>query len=229
MSCLVKTKIITVGARGSPLSRAQVEEVLAEIKAVHPDVVFEPIWRTTSGDRDLLTSLRTMDRTNFFTKEIDEMQLAGGCRLSVHSAKDLPEPLPKGLVMVALTRGVDPSDVVVFRDGETLHDLPKGARVGTSSARREQNIQAVRSDLRCGDIRGSVGERLAQLDHGVFDGVIMAEAALIRLKLTHRSRIPLPGECAAMQGQLAVLARAGDQEMIDLFRSIDTRPYCARS
>ncbi len=222
MSCSTKKKII-VGARGSPLSRVQMDEVLQELLQFHPDVEFEPIWITTTGDRDLKTSLRSLEKTDFFTKEIDALQLSEGCRLSVHSAKDLPNPLPKGLVIAALTKGVDPSDSIVLRSGETLETLPLGAKIGTSSERREKNIRDLRSDLVCVDIRGNIQARLALLDAGVVDGVVMAEAALIRLKLTHRTRIPLPGERAEHQGQLAVLALEDDEEMLKLFKAIDTR------
>lgn len=218
--------ILTVGARRSPLSRAQVEEVLLELRGFHPEVEFEVHWVETTGDRDLLTSLRTLDKTDFFTREIDALQLAGGCRLGVHSAKDLPDPLPKGLVLAALTKGVDPSDVIALRDGITMENMPRGAKIGTSSLRRENNIRALRSDLICVDIRGDVLVRLRLLDEGALDGVVMAEAALIRLKQTHRMRIPLPGESAPLQGQIAVLALEGDQEMLRLFQSIDAR--CVR-
>ena len=138
----------------------------------------------------------------------------------MHSAKDLPEPLPQGLEIVALTEGVDPSDVVVLRAGETLQSLAQ-YRIGTSSLRREQNVRELRGDLQCVDIRGSILDRLRQLDEGLFDGVVMAEAALIRLGLTGRNRIALSGERAPLQGQLAVLARQGDEEMRELFRCLD--------
>lgn len=214
---------LKVAARSSPLSRAQLEEVRQELKQFHPNIEFHPIWVETTGDKDLKTSLRTLEKTDFFTKEIDALQLSGLCRISIHSAKDLPEPLPKGLVLAALTKGVDPSDAIVLRDQETLQSLPYAAKIGTSSARREQNIKSLRSDLQCVDIRGTILTRLALLDQGYVDGVVMAEAALIRLKLTQRNRIPLLGERAPLQGQLAVLTLENDQEMQTLFRSIDTR------
>lgn len=222
MSCSTK-KTLRVGARGSPLSRAQMEEVLQEIQQFHPDVTFEPIWIETTGDKDLQTSLRSLEKTDFFTREIDALQLSGGCRLSVHSAKDLPNPLPKGLAIAALTKGVDPSDSIVLRDGETLEGLPLGAKIGTSSERREKNIRDLRTDFVCVDIRGNIQARLALLDAGVVDAVVMAEAALIRLKLTHRTRIALPGKRAELQGQLAVLAHENDEEMFELFKTIDIR------
>lgn len=214
---------IPVGARSSPLSRAQVKEVLQELRQFHPQVTFQPIWVETSGDKDLKTSLRTLDKTDFFTKEIDALQLSGTCRITIHSAKDLPEPLPPGLALAALTRGVDPSDVIVLRDCETLDSLPKGAQIGTSSIRREQNIKALRSDLVCVDIRGTIQARLKLLEQGVVDGVVIAEAALLRLKYTDLNRIPLSGERAPYQGQLAILAREEDEEMRELFRCIDAR------
>ncbi len=214
--------ILRVGARRSRLSRAQANEVLLQLQASHPHVDFEPVWLETTGDRDLSTSLQSLDKTDFFTKEIDQKQLQGEFRISIHSAKDLPEPLAPGLRLVALTKGVDSSDVIVLRQG-LLRRLPVGARIGTSSVRRRQNIKELRSDLVCVDIRGTIDSRLQQLDVGSYEGVVMAEAALIRLGLTGRKRIHLPGESAVLQGQLAVVARANDEEMAQLFSSIDTR------
>jgi hydroxymethylbilane synthase len=215
-------KKLTVGARSSPLSRAQVDEVLTEC-GIKRDIQFAPVWVETTGDKDLKTSLRALEKSDFFTKEIDALQLSGLCRISIHSAKDLPEPLPEGLTLVALTKGVDPSDSIVVRDRETLDSLPLGAKIGTSSDRREKNVRDLRRDLICVDIRGDIQSRLNLLDQGIVDGVVMAEAALIRLKLTHRTRFALPGERAQLQGQLAVLALEGDEEMRQLFECMDVR------
>jgi len=219
-------RALIVGARGSPLSRSQIKEVEEEIKQFHPEVEFSPVFEDTIGDKDLKTSLRDLGKTDFFTHEIDFLQLNGGCRISIHSAKDLPEPLPQGLVLVALTKGVDPSDVLVFREGETIESLPAGALIGTSSIRREETMRQLRKDLQCVDIRGNIGQRLALLDQGKVDGIVMAEAALIRLHLTHRNRFFLPGPAAPFQGQLAVLACEGDEEMKELFSLIDVRTGC---
>ncbi len=213
---------IAVAARSSPLSRAQVQEVFDELSAVE-EVEFDPMWIDTRGDRDLTTSLKEMGKTDFFTREIDEMILANGCRIAIHSAKDLPDPLPIGLQVVALTRGVDASDALVLRENATLEMLPQRARIGVSSARREQHLKSLRADLQCVDIRGPIGMRLSFLDQGIVDGVIVAEAALIRLKLTHRNRIRLVCETAPLQGQLAVIARDDDEEMKHLFAPIDVR------
>ena len=157
-----------------------------------------------------------MERTDFFTKEIDEAILQGKCRIGIHSAKDLKDPLPDYLQVVAYTKGIDPSDVIVFRDSLSLDDLPFEAKIGTSSLRREKNIKALRNDLKCVDIRGTIEKRLALLDSGAFDAIVVANAALIRLKLI-RSVMQLPGENSPMQGRLAVVAKVGDFEMKELF------------
>jgi hydroxymethylbilane synthase len=190
---------------------------------VHPDVEFETTLLETRGDLDLLTSLRQLEKTDFFTREIEERQLAGEFDVSIHSAKDLPERLSEGLKVIALTRGVDPADVLVIKEGMQFEMLPSGARIGTSSERREQNLRALRSDLVFADIRGPVQERLAMVERGEFDGVVVAEAALIRLGLTHLNRMVIPGERAALQGQLAIVAREGDWETERLFLPLDVR------
>jgi hydroxymethylbilane synthase len=209
---------LSIGARSSRLSRAQVNEVYQELTTFYPDIRFIPTWVTTTGDHDLKTSLRTLDKTDFFTKEIDELQLQGEFRIALHSAKDLPEPLREGLQIVAITRGVDPSDSLVFN-----HELPTGALIGVSSLRREENLLKWRPDLQFTDIRGTIDHRLALLDEGKVDGVVIAEAALIRLGITHRKRMRIEGETAPLQGKLAVIAQKRDNEMEQLFCCLDTQ------
>ena len=205
---------ISVGARGSRLSKAQVEEVYQELIEHHPHVQFTPIWVTTNtGDLDKTTSLRHLEKSNFFTDEIDARQIKGEFRISIHSAKDLPDPLHPELEIIALTKGVDPSDSLVVRE----FPLPFGARIGTSSLRREAFLKNWRKDLVCVDVRGTIDERLKALDDGIIDGLVMAEAALIRLKLTDRPRIHLDTDTAALQGRLAIIARKDDIEMKNLF------------
>lgn len=202
-----------VGARNSPLSRAQFEEVRGAYELI-------PVWVETTGDIDKTTSLRHLDKTNFFTKELDEMLLRGEIRAAVHSAKDLPDPLPTGLSLIALTKGIDPRDSIVFRSGENL-EMAK--IIATSSSRREDMVRLLRSHLQFVDLRGTIGERLSLLETGVVDGVVVAEAALIRLGLTHLHRLILPGETTPLQGRLAILARSEDEEMRRLFRPLDDR------
>ena len=213
---------VVVGGRGSNLSIKQIEEVLEALRSWVPEIEFEPVLSATTGDRDLKASLHSMEKTNFFTKEIDQMQLEGRCRIAIHSAKDLPDPLPKGLKLVALTRGKDSSDVLVMREGEGIETLKKGGRVGSSSARRDRAIGRLRPDLHCVEVRGTVEERLKGVFSGEIEALAVAKAALIRLGLTHLNSIPLRGETPPMQGKLAVIAREGDVEMERLFFPLDT-------
>jgi len=215
--------VIPVGARTSPLSQIQVQEVLNELNEHYPHVTFDMRLAVTTGDKDQKTSLRTLDKTDFFTKEIDKMLLKGECRIGIHSAKDLPDPLPAGLRVIALTKGVDSSDALVLQDNMTLETLPPQARIGTSSLRREETVRNLRADLRFPDIRGTIGQRLEKLFKGEMEGIVIAEAALIRLGLTHLNRILLPGPSTPYQGQLAVLARSDDDEIEKLFACIDCR------
>jgi hydroxymethylbilane synthase len=205
---------IRVGARSSSLSKKQVEEVYQQLKAIHPHVVFEPLYVETKGDKDQTTSLRFLEKTDFFTLEIDEMVLKGDCRVGIHSAKDLPDPLPPGLAVAAITEGVDPADVLVVREGA---QFPFDGVVATSSIRREVSVKQLYPFATFQDIRGNIEERLAKLFRGEIDGVVIAEAAIIRLGLTQLKRIRLPGSVAPLQGRLAVTIREDDQEMKDLF------------
>jgi hydroxymethylbilane synthase len=158
--------------------------------------VFDVVWVETVGDRDQETSLRGMEKTDFFTRELDQMLLEGKIDLAIHSAKDLPDPLPKGLKVAAISKGVDPRDVLVLKQEPVQI-------VATSSARREEAVKQLYPHCQFVDVRGTIQERLAK----DVDGVVIAEAALLRLKLTHLKRIFLPGETALMQGKLAIVCR----------------------
>jgi hydroxymethylbilane synthase len=217
---------LSASARSSPLSRKQVVEVEKEIQKHHPEVCLEPTFVTTVGDRDQKTSLRTLDKTDFFTKDIDVQIQNGICRIGVHSAKDLPDPIPEGLSIAAITHGVDSSDVLVIPQGKTLKTLKSGAIIATSSERREENVRQLRSDFKFVDIRGTINQRLEKMDKGEVDGVVIAEAALIRLELTHLNRIKLPGETTPGQGQLAIVSREDDNEVHELLSCIDSRKKC---
>jgi len=215
--------ILEVGARSSPLSKAQVQEIYAALQKYQPHIGFDIHYLSTIGDRDQATSLRTLDRTDFFTKDIDAWVLQERGRLGIHSAKDLPVPLTMGLSLFCLTQGVDAADSLLLRRHETLQSLPSGARIATSSLRREEMVKQLRADLNFYDIRGTIEQRIAKLETGEMDGVVVAEAALIRLGLTHLNRIRLPGITAEGQGQLAVVGREEDLEIRALFACLDHR------
>lgn len=226
-------RIISVGARGSPLSRIQCEEVETELRLHHPEITFVPTWVTTTGDIDKTTALSDVTQEDFFTKEIDELQITRKIRISIHSAKDLPTPLKPELRLVALTKGIDSRDVLILRQNMTPDMLTKKHRIGISSKRRKEALHHINCSPIAVEIRGTIQERLQLIDNNIVDGLIMAEAALIRLNLTHLNRFfiestsldPLNLQTSShpLQGKLAVIARYDDVEMADLFRSIDSR------
>ncbi|MES2200115.1 MAG: hydroxymethylbilane synthase [Chlamydiota bacterium] len=213
----LSVKKIKVAARDSALSKAQVEEVLVELRQYHPHIEFSFHWIKTTGDLDQISSLLNKEKTDFFTKEVDEAILSGECQIAIHSAKDLPDPLHPNLTVLAYTKGLDPSDVLVFRKGESLDSLPSFSKVGTSSLRRIENLLSLREDLFPVDIRGTIDKRLALLDEGKVDALIMAKAALIRLKIDRDMQI-LPGASAPMQGRLAIVAKKENLEMEKTFK-----------
>ncbi|MFH1208071.1 MAG: hydroxymethylbilane synthase [Candidatus Omnitrophota bacterium] len=217
-------KILRVGTRTSPLALAQVREIAQLLKTVAPGVEFEIVSMDTVGDRDKKTPISEMEGTDFFTREIDQALLTNQIDLAVHSAKDLAGQVPEGIVIAATTRSVDPYDVLVSKDHLKLRDLPEGAKVGTSSERRKNQLRAYRPDLKLVDIRGTMGERLDKLFSEDLNAIVIAGAGLIRLGLGRRitERIgfdilkPHP-----LQGSLAVAVRAGDEELKALFGKLD--------
>lgn len=214
---------IKVAARNSPLSLVQVEEALRELKTHVKEASFTVLSKPSRGDLDLKTSLRALEKTDFFTYEMDQMVLSGECRIGIHSAKDLPEPLTEGLQIVAITRGIDPADSLVMREEDTFDTLPYGAKIATCSPRREEAMKTLRHDLNFIDLRGTIHKRLELLATFEADGVIVAECALDRLNLTHLNRIQIPGPPLPMQGRLAIVSRKNDEEMQKLFEPLDSR------
>ncbi|MCF7806512.1 MAG: hydroxymethylbilane synthase [Simkaniaceae bacterium] len=210
-------------ARASKLSQVQVREVLALLQKIDANICFAIQCIQSHGDIDLKTSLRDLGQTDFFTKEMDEALLNNEARIAIHSAKDLPSPLCKGLSIAAITHGVDPSDCLVMKPGSAFDTIPLGGVIATSSQRRDEVIRHLRPDLVCCDIRGTIESRLKALDDTSIDGVVIAKAALIRLDLLHLNWMSLPGETAANQGKLAIVCREEDLEMRDLFEAIDAR------
>ena len=217
-------KVLRVGTRTSPLALAQVREIAQVLKAVAPDVKFEIVGMDTMGDKDKKTPISGMEGTDFFTREIDRALLANQIDFAVHSAKDLADQIPEGIVIAATTRSVDPYDVLVSKNHLKLRDLPKGARVGTSSERRKAQLKAYRPDLKLVDIRGTMGERLDKLFSEDLDAIVIAGAGLIRLGLGRRitERISLDIlKPHPLQGSLAVAVRAEDKELKNFFGKLD--------
>jgi hydroxymethylbilane synthase len=174
----------------------------------------------TKGDRILDVPLAKIGDKGLFTKELDEALLAGRADLAVHSLKDVPTRLPDGLVIAAVTAREDPRDVLIGRDvvaASSLAALASGARVGTSSLRRRAQLMAARADLRVDDLRGNLNTRLAKLDAGNYDAIILAAAGVLRLGWADRISAYLEPDAwlpAVGQGALAVVARADDPDVL---------------
>lgn len=201
-----------VGSRGSALALRQTQMVVDEIQRLNPGVECRIEIIKTTGDRILDVPLSQIGDKGLFVKEIEAALLAGEIDFAVHSAKDLPSEMDDRLCIAAFPERVCPADALVSHNGG-LMQLPKGARVGTSSLRRRAQILAVRPDIEVADLRGNLDTRLRKLDEAHYDAVILACAGLVRLGLDSRITEILPYEVclpAAGQGALGIQCRTGD-------------------
>src|SRR3989344_5694552 len=212
---------IKVGSRGSPLAVAQVKEVLSYLAKQEIMVEYKQGIYQTRGDQDKTTSLMINPAENFFTDTLDQALLKGDIDMAIHSAKDLPQPLHKDLKIFALTSSVDDTDAFVGK--VRFSQLKNGATVGTSSLLRQQSLLKLNSKVKIVDIRGTIEERVALVEQGQCDGVVVATAALKRLGLQKRIKEVFPWETMPLQGQLAVVGRRGDEELRGIFSAIDVR------
>ena len=211
---------VKIASRSSPLALTQIDEILALLKAKGTVFAYQTLRVETAGDLDKTTPL-TQSSDNFFTDAIDQALLNAQADIAIHSAKDMPQELPEGLKIFALTKGLDDRDAWVGR----VHwrDLPPKAKVGTSSVLRQQQILQMRPDITIINIRGTIDERRALIDRGEVDGIIVAACAMKRLHLEGEIKDIFPWEGMALQGQLAVVGRSSDLELEYLFGPIDIR------
>ncbi|HLD88379.1 MAG TPA: uroporphyrinogen-III C-methyltransferase [Candidatus Omnitrophota bacterium] len=213
---------IRIGSRSSRLALAQVEEILRLVGAYgHTPLQYELITFKTQGDKDKTTPLTRQPGDDFFTDTLDQALLEGSIDIAVHSAKDLPQHIPVGLEIFALTKTLDDRDAWVGPCAFT--DLPKGAKVGTSSVLRQKQIKELRPDVDVVDIRGTIEERMELVKQGKVDGIVVAACALKRLGLEKKIKDIFPWEGMALQGQLAVVGRAKDTALRNLFKVLDVR------
>jgi len=205
--------LFRIGARGSPLSRAQVAlvtQAMARTYAIDAARI-EFIHVTTSGDRIQDRALIEAGGKGLFTKELDEALFDGRIDLALHSMKDVPIALPDGLVIAAVPEREDPRDAFVSLRAKTLSDLPQGAKLGTASVRRQAQALHARPDLHCELLRGNVETRLKKLEAGEVDATFLALAGLKRLGLERHAASLVDPEAmppAACQGALAIVTRA---------------------
>ena len=217
-------KSLRIGTRGSALARWQAEFVRAGL-ARH-GVAAEPVIIRTSGDRDRQTSLRVIGGKGVFTKELEDALLEERIDLAVHSMKDMPTVVPAGLQIAAICEREDVRDALISRGGLKLDQLRSGARIGTSSLRRQAQLRHYRGDLEMVDMRGNVDTRLAKLEHGDYDAIVLAKAGLDRLgRAGQISQIVEPEIClpAAGQGAIGIETRKRDEEIAAAVRKLNHR------
>ncbi|PWC14663.1 hydroxymethylbilane synthase [Brenneria corticis] len=206
--------IIRIATRQSPLALWQAQYVQQRLNVSHPGLQVELVPMVTRGDIILDTPLAKVGGKGLFVKELELALLEGRADIAVHSMKDVPAEFPEGLGLATICERDDPRDAFVSNRYAGLEQLPAGSRVGTSSLRRQCQLRARRPDLVIGDLRGNVGTRLARLDAGEYDAIILAVAGLKRLKLEERIRCPLSPETslpAVGQGAIGIECRLDDK------------------
>ena len=213
---------LRIGSRGSQLALWQANHIAALLRGRGNEVEIEII--KTIGDKITDVPLAKVGTKGMFTKEIEEALAAVRVDLAVHSLKDLPTELPPGFELAAVPRRDDPRDVFCSRKYASIEALPKSARVGTSSLRRQAQLKALRADLDLHPLRGNVDTRLAKLEGGEYDAVILAAAGLNRLGKTESIKQFISADVmcpAAGQGALAVEVRARDTATLQLLTFLD--------
>jgi hydroxymethylbilane synthase len=210
------SNIIRIATRKSPLALWQAEEVKRLLLHFHSDLDVELLGMMTKGDILLDTPLAKIGGKGLFVKELEVGILEGKADIAVHSLKDVPMELPKGLHLPVILERHDPLDAFVSNHYVSLDDLPQGAKVGTSSLRRQTQIKAARPDLDILSLRGNVNSRLAKLDNGDYDAIILAAAGLKRLGFDDRIAQCIPAEQslpAIGQGAIGIECRENDKRI----------------
>ncbi|MDP2633403.1 MAG: hydroxymethylbilane synthase [Pseudoalteromonas sp.] len=208
-----KKHIIRIATRKSALALWQAEFVKAQLEHFHNDLTVELVPMSTQGDIILDTPLAKIGGKGLFVKELEQAMLDGRADIAVHSMKDVPVDFPEGLVLHTICEREDPRDAFVSNLYANIDELPQGAVVGTSSLRRQCQIRARRPDLDIKDLRGNVNTRLAKLDDGQYDAIILAAAGLIRLEMHDRIKAFIEPEIslpANGQGAVGIECRDDD-------------------
>ncbi len=209
-------KKVCIGTRKSKLALWQANYVKEAIENRY-GIEVELVKITTTGDKILDSPLAKIGGKGLFVKEIEEALLRGDVDLAVHSLKDMPVILPKGLKIGAVTKREDPYDVFISRNGKGLKEIEEGSTVGTSSLRRGVQIKRLRRDLNVKVLRGNVDTRIRKLDEGLYDAIILAMAGVKRMGYLERVTEVLDYLIPAVgQGSLAIEMREGDREIEEI-------------
>lgn len=217
-------KILRIATRKSPLALWQAEEVSRLLKKFHPDLEVELVTMTTQGDKILDTPLAKIGGKGLFVKELEVGMLEGDADIAVHSMKDVPMAFPEGLHLAVVLEREDPTDAFVSNTYEKLADLPLNAKVGTCSLRRQTQLKEARPDIEILDLRGNVNTRLAKLDNGDYDAIILASAGLKRLGFDDRISESISTEQslpAIGQGAIGIECRSDDKEINALLEPLN--------
>lgn len=215
---------LRIATRKSPLALWQTEHVAGRLRAAHPGLEVALVPLSTRGDEILDRSLADLGGKGLFLKELELAMQRGEADIAVHSLKDVPMELEPGFALGAVLARADHADALVSNKFARLQDLPAGARVGTSSLRRQSQVRALRPDLELLDLRGNVNTRLAKLDEGHYDAIVLACAGLARLGFESRiaMRLDAPDWLPApAQGAIAIECREGDAETLALCAALD--------
>lgn len=221
MSTSIST--INIATRKSPLAMWQAEYVQAQLKTHYPDMSVNLVPMSTKGDRILDTPLAKVGGKGLFIKELEVAMQEGRADIAVHSMKDVPVEFPEGFGLHAICPRENPFDAFVSNTYDDIDSLPEGTVVGTSSLRRQAQLRARRPDLTIKDLRGNVNTRLAKLDAGEYDAIILACAGLIRLKMHDRIRSeidPLTSLPAVGQGAVGIECRDDNLALIDVLQCL---------
>jgi len=219
-------RIYKIGTRPSNLAIKQVEEIIEKLKKMNINIEYEIVKIETTGDIDKKTPLTFFEGTDFFTDKIEEKLLKGEIDFAVHSAKDLPDEIKDGLMIACITESLNPYDALVSRNNKKIHQLPYGAKIGTSSENRKRQLKNFRNDFNIIDIRGNIEERISLIEKLGLDGIIVAKCALLRLNLEYLITQTIPFEIIKphpLQGCLAVEIRKDDFQLKEMFKLIDKR------
>ena len=234
MSPNVATRTIRIGSRKSQLALVQTHWVQGELQKRFPEINFEVKTMETQGDKILDVSLSKIGDKGLFTQELEDDMLDGTVDFAVHSLKDLPTRLPEGLMLGCVTEREDPADALVVHEkhsGKTLDQLPAGAIIGTSSLRRLAQLRHHFPSFQFKDIRGNLNTRLRKLDEGQYDAIILAVAGLKRLDMGDRIQQVVPAEIslhAVGQGALGIECRSGDEDILNVIKTLEHLPTAQR-
>ncbi|MDP8305366.1 MAG: hydroxymethylbilane synthase [Candidatus Chlorobium antarcticum] len=227
-------KQLIIGTRSSPLALWQAEYTKAELSKHFPDLDISLKLVKTTGDVLLDSPLSKIGDMGLFTKDIEKFLIANEIDLAVHSLKDVPTATPEGLIISAFTEREDTRDVIISKNGVKMLDLPKNAKVATSSLRRMSQLKSLRPDFDIKDIRGNLNTRFQKFDEGEFDAMMLAYAGVFRLNFSDRISEILPHDImlpAVGQGALGIETRVDDEQTREIVKVMNhsNTEYCCKA